>query len=57
VNAWVKNRYFGNFDGPLFPEPMPGDYDVIGRDTLTAQKWELTISLVYALWKQVENRP
>lgn len=53
VNAWVKNRYFPQLSGPLFPMPKPEDYATIGPETLNAQKWELVASLLNALSTRV----
>ncbi len=52
-NAWVKNRYFANSDGPLFIEPRPEDYDVLSPGMLKAQKWDLVASLIQALAQRV----
>lgn len=49
INNWVKNRYFPQRDGPLFPDPKPEDYEVLTPETLRAQKWELAASLVHGL--------
>jgi len=53
ANAWVKNRYFTNSDGPLFVEPCPEDYDVLSPGMLKAQKWDLVASLIQGLVQRV----
>lgn len=52
-NNWVKNRYFPDREGPLFPEPRPQDYDVLTPEALTAQKWELAASLIHGLSERI----
>jgi hypothetical protein len=53
ANAWVKNRYFANSDGPLFVEPRPEDYDVLSPAMLKAQKWDVVASLIQGLAQRV----
>jgi hypothetical protein len=53
VNAWVKNRYFPDSKEPLFPVPQARDYDVIDREKLVEQKWQLAASLIYGLSQRI----
>lgn len=52
-NEWVRQRYFPDSPSPLFAPPHAEDYVYLGQDELTAQKWELTASLIFALAKRV----
>jgi|KBSMisStaDraftv2_1062788.scaffolds.fasta_scaffold06600_4 hypothetical protein len=53
TNTWVKNRYFPESNEPLFPEPRPEDHDVVDREKITEQKWQLASSLLYGLLQRV----
>jgi len=56
INTWVKNRYFREVEGPLFPEPQPCDYDVLTPEMLTAQKWDLAAALLHLLSERIPEK-
>lgn len=53
VNAWVKNCYFANSSEPLFPQPDSDDYEFVGAEKLSDQKWQLLASLVFQLARRI----
>jgi hypothetical protein len=53
ANAWVKNRYFPELEGPLFTTPDPADYVFVDDRKREEQKWNVVTTLLYELSRKV----